>query len=89
MTDKPLFNLDAEGRWRLAYDRQQWVVHPTPCGLRLEGQLAEALRAPPGFHLEVGRCVRPAPIEQPRGFFPGDVGGLDVGVCKAKGLDGL
>ncbi len=26
MTDKPLFNLDAEGRWRLAYDRQQWVV---------------------------------------------------------------
>ncbi len=26
MADKPLFNLDAEGRWRLAYDRQQWVV---------------------------------------------------------------
>ncbi len=26
MTDKPLFNLDAEARWRLAYDRQQWVV---------------------------------------------------------------
>ena len=26
MTDKPLFNLDAEGRWRLAYDRQQWVI---------------------------------------------------------------
>ena len=26
MTDKPLFNLDAERRWRLAYDRQQWVV---------------------------------------------------------------
>jgi hypothetical protein len=26
MTDKPLFSLDAEGRWRLAYDRQQWVV---------------------------------------------------------------
>ena len=26
MTDTPLFNLDAEGRWRLAYDRQQWVV---------------------------------------------------------------
>ncbi len=26
MTDKPLFNLDAKGRWRLAYDRQQWVV---------------------------------------------------------------
>ena len=26
MTDKPLFNLDAEGRWRLAYDSQQWVV---------------------------------------------------------------
>ncbi len=22
MADKPLFNLDAEGRWRLAYDRQ-------------------------------------------------------------------
>ncbi len=26
MTDTPLFNLDAEGRWRLAYDRQQWVI---------------------------------------------------------------
>ncbi len=26
MADKPLFNLDAKGRWRLAYDRQQWVV---------------------------------------------------------------
>ncbi len=26
MTDKPLFNLDAEGRWRLAYDANQWVV---------------------------------------------------------------
>ncbi len=26
MTDTPLFNLDANGRWRLAYDRQQWVV---------------------------------------------------------------
>ncbi len=26
MADKPLFNLDAEGRWRLAYDRQQWII---------------------------------------------------------------
>ncbi len=26
MTDNPLFILDAEARWRLAYDRQQWVV---------------------------------------------------------------
>ena len=26
MADKPLFNLDAEGRWRLAYDPRQWVV---------------------------------------------------------------
>ncbi len=26
MADKPLFSLDAEGRWRLSYDRQQWVV---------------------------------------------------------------
>ncbi len=26
MTDKPLFILDAERRWRLAYDSQQWVV---------------------------------------------------------------
>ena len=26
MSDKPLFNLDAEGRWRLAYDSQQWVI---------------------------------------------------------------
>ncbi len=26
MADKPLFNLDAEGRWRLAHDRQQWII---------------------------------------------------------------
>ncbi len=26
MTDTPLFTLDAEARWRLAYDRQQWVL---------------------------------------------------------------
>ena len=26
MADNPLFNLDVEGRWRLAYDKQQWVV---------------------------------------------------------------
>ncbi len=26
MADKPLFNLDSEGRWRLAYDRNQWVI---------------------------------------------------------------
>ena len=24
--DKPLFTPDTEGRWRLAYDRQQWVL---------------------------------------------------------------
>ncbi len=40
MTDKPLFNLDAEGRWRLAYDSQQWVVQrraQKPRVRRLEG----------------------------------------------------
>ncbi len=26
MADKPLFILDAESHWRLAFDRQQWVV---------------------------------------------------------------
>ncbi len=26
MTDTPLFTLDSEARWRLAFDRQQWVV---------------------------------------------------------------
>ncbi len=26
MADRPLFNLDTEGRWRLAYDRQQWIL---------------------------------------------------------------
>ncbi len=29
MADIPIFELDAEGRWRLAYDGRQWVVqHP-------------------------------------------------------------
>ncbi len=26
MADKPLFNLDAEGRWRLAFDSNQWII---------------------------------------------------------------
>ena len=26
MADKSLFNLDAEGRWRLSYDRHQWIL---------------------------------------------------------------
>ncbi len=26
MADLPLFNLDAERRWRLAYDANQWVL---------------------------------------------------------------
>ena len=38
MADKPLFTLDAEGRWRLAYDRQQWIIQrrkgpARPCGV--------------------------------------------------------
>ena len=26
MADNPLFNLDAAGRWQLAYDSNQWVL---------------------------------------------------------------
>ena len=26
MADNPLFNLDPEGRWRLAYDSNQWII---------------------------------------------------------------
>lgn len=26
MTDRPLFNLDAEARWQLAYDQHQWII---------------------------------------------------------------
>ena len=26
MADNPLFELDADGRWRLAHDSQQWVL---------------------------------------------------------------
>ena len=40
MADNPLFTLDAEGRWRLAYDRQQWVIQrrtQKPRVRRLEG----------------------------------------------------
>ncbi len=38
MADNPLFTLDAEGRWRLAYDRNQWVIQrrkgpARPCGV--------------------------------------------------------
>ncbi len=40
MADKPLFNLDTDGRWRLAYDRQQWIIQrraQKPRVRRLEG----------------------------------------------------
>ncbi len=40
MADKPLFNLDAEGRWRLAYDSNQGVLQrrtQKPRVRRLEG----------------------------------------------------
>ncbi len=38
MADRPLFNLDAKGRWRLAYDKQQWIIQrrkgpPRPPGI--------------------------------------------------------
>ena len=26
MADNPLFTLDADGRWRLAYDSNQWII---------------------------------------------------------------
>ncbi len=40
MADKPLFNLDTDGRWRLAYDSNQWVIQrraQKPRVRRLEG----------------------------------------------------
>jgi hypothetical protein len=40
MADKLLFNLDAKGCWRLAYDSQQWVAQrraQKPRVRRLEG----------------------------------------------------
>ena len=40
MADKPLFTLDADGRWRLAYDNNQWVIQrrtQKPRVRRLEG----------------------------------------------------
>ncbi len=38
MADKSLFNLDADSRWRLAYDKQQWIIQrrkgpPRPSGV--------------------------------------------------------
>ncbi len=40
MADKPLVTLDTEGRWRLAYDSNQWVIQrrtQKPRVRRLEG----------------------------------------------------
>ncbi len=34
MADKHLFNLDADARWRLAYDKQQWVLQRRQQGPR-------------------------------------------------------
>ena len=43
MADTPLFNLDAEGRFRLAYDANQWVIQRRarkPSTGRIEGRAA-------------------------------------------------
>ncbi len=40
MADQQLFSLDAEGRWRLAHDRQQWIIQRRkgkPCPGRFKG----------------------------------------------------
>ena len=40
MAEQPLFILDADSRWRLAYDRQQWIIQrrtQKPRARRLEG----------------------------------------------------
>ncbi len=49
MADKPLFNLDTDGRWRLAYDRQQWIIQrrkgkPRPTGSKGSGVAEPAWR---------------------------------------------
>ncbi len=48
MADKPLFILDAEGRWRLAYDRQQWIVQRR-AGNPLPGRSGSAAGATSGW----------------------------------------
>ncbi len=46
MADKPLFNLDAGGRWRLAYDSNQWVLQ------RARKRKAPRRQKPPPEQLE-------------------------------------
>ncbi len=56
MADRPLFNLDTKGRWRLAYDAQQWVIQrrkgpPRPSGVvpgRASGWMAVSRRQQEG-----------------------------------------
>ena len=48
MADKPLFELDADARWRLAYDRQQWVVQRR-AGNPLPGRSGSAAGATSGW----------------------------------------
>ncbi len=45
MADKPLFSLDAEGRWRLAYDVNQWVVQRRVGTPRRRGSDSAAMRS--------------------------------------------
>ncbi len=45
MADKPLFTLDAEGRWRLAYDSLQWVVQRRVGTPRRRGSDSAAMRS--------------------------------------------
>ena len=44
MADRALFDLDADGRWRLAYDALQWIVQrrkTLPCPSEV-GSIAES-----------------------------------------------
>ncbi len=56
MADKPLFNLDTEGRWRLAYDSNQWVLQNVRV-LRAESATAFASPVGAGFSFVGGKKV--------------------------------
>ena len=45
MADKPLFTLDAEARWRLAFDPLQWIVQRRVGTPRRRGSDSAAMRS--------------------------------------------
>ena len=63
MADKPLFNLDPKGRWRLAFDSNQWIIQRR-VGKPLSGRSDSSAGATSGWKAVSSLGGRKATLER-------------------------